>query len=108
MEELELAAKDSLGVRLFVGFEDSSIVLPLYHATEVLPDGRVVFERDPNFLSVLKEAIANGGVPSDGLVVRPRKGRARSGPANRRFYEWTDRAGWLSITTRRMRLMRVW
>jgi hypothetical protein len=63
VEELELAAKDSFGMGLFVGFEDSSIVLALYHKTEVLPDGRVVYERDPNFLSVLKEAIANGGVP---------------------------------------------
>lgn len=63
VEELELAAKDSFGVHLFVGFEDSSIVFDLYHKTEVLPDGRVVYERDPNFLSLLKEAIANGGVP---------------------------------------------
>jgi hypothetical protein len=63
VEELELAARDSFAVSLFVGFEDSSILLPLYHSTEVLPDGRVVYERDPNFLSVLKEAIANGGVP---------------------------------------------
>lgn len=63
VEELELTAKDSFGLCLFVSFQDSSIVLSLYHATEVLPDGRVVYERDPNFLSVLKEATANGGVP---------------------------------------------
>jgi hypothetical protein len=63
VEELELAAEDSFGMSLFVGFEDSSIVLPLYHQTEVLPDGRVVYKRDLNFLALLKEAIANGGVP---------------------------------------------
>ena len=63
LQELELVAKDSFGVCLFVGFQDSSIVLPLYHKIEVLPDGRAVYERDPNFLSLLKEAIANGGVP---------------------------------------------
>jgi hypothetical protein len=63
LEELELVAQGSFGVCLFVGFEDSSIVLPLYRDTEVLPDGCVVYERDPNLLPLLKEAIANGGVP---------------------------------------------
>jgi hypothetical protein len=63
LEELELVAHGSFGVCLFVGFEDSSIVLRLYRPTEVLPDGCVVYERDPNLLPLLKEAIANGGVP---------------------------------------------
>lgn len=63
LEELELVAKDSFGVHLLVGFEDSSVVLSLYHDTEVLPDGRVVYERDPKFLPLLKEAVVNGGVP---------------------------------------------
>jgi hypothetical protein len=62
-EELELVAEGSFGVCLFVGFEDSSIVLPLYRDTEVLPDGCVIYERNPNLLPLLKEAIANGGVP---------------------------------------------
>jgi hypothetical protein len=63
LEELELVAKDSIGAFLFVVFEDNSIILSLYDATEVLPDGRVVCEIDPKFLSLLKEAIDNGGVP---------------------------------------------
>jgi hypothetical protein len=37
--------------------------LDLHHATEILQDGRVVYEKDPKFLSLLKEAIANGGAP---------------------------------------------
>src|ERR1035438_9624289 len=63
VQELELAAEGSLCLYLFVGFEDTSIILSLYQDTEVLPDGRVVSERDPNFRSLLKEAIDHGGVP---------------------------------------------
>lgn len=62
--ELEAISKDSFSVFLYVGFDNSSIVLNLYRPTgEVLADGGLVYERDPNFLRLLKEAIANGGVP---------------------------------------------
>ena len=63
LDELESVARGSFGVCLFVGFQDSSIVLSLYRETEVLPDGCVIYERDSNFLPLLKEAMANGGVP---------------------------------------------
>jgi hypothetical protein len=63
LEELELICKGSLGAHLFVGFEDSSVVLDVYQTTEVLPDGRVVYEINPKFLSLLREAVVNGGVP---------------------------------------------
>jgi hypothetical protein len=63
LEEMELVSQGSLGAHLFIGFENSSIVLSLYHDTEVLPDGRMVYEIDPNFVPLLKDAIANGGVP---------------------------------------------
>ena len=63
VQELESAMKGSFGIDLFVGFDHSSLVLDLHSATEVLPDGRVQYERNPEFLSLLKEAMANGGVP---------------------------------------------
>lgn|GEM_PF-4813938 len=63
LEELTRVSEGFFGVSLFVGFEDSSIVLQLHHRTEVLPNGNIVYEVDPNFLPTLKEAISNGGVP---------------------------------------------
>jgi hypothetical protein len=42
LEEMEIVGEGSFGVSLFVGFEDSSIILELYRRTEVLPDGCVV------------------------------------------------------------------
>jgi hypothetical protein len=64
LEELELVSEgSSFPVHLFVTFQDNSIILNLYHATKALPDGSVIYEREPNFLSLLKDAIANGGVP---------------------------------------------
>lgn len=64
VKELEsVAADSSFPVHLFVAFEDSSILLNLYHHTETLSEGSRVYERDQNFLSMLKDAIANGGNP---------------------------------------------
>ena len=70
---MKQVAEGSFGVSLFVGFEDSSIVLQLYHRREGLPDGRVVYETDPNFVSLLKDAIANGGVPIGWVRLKTKK-----------------------------------
>jgi hypothetical protein len=72
-EEMKQVAEGCFGASLFVGFEDSSIILKLHHRTEVLSDGRVVYEIDPNFVPLLKDAIANGGVPIGWHRLKTRK-----------------------------------
>jgi hypothetical protein len=50
-------------ISLFVGFENSSVVLKFYRRGEVLADGNIVCERDPNFLPRLIEVMHQGGTP---------------------------------------------